>query len=320
MRTIERLGFDLFWLGDHPRGGPDCWTTLAALAVRTERVRLGPLVSCVYYRSAGLLASQATDVDRLSGGRLVLGLGAGDIPHEFAQLGLAYPPFPARAAALAETVALVRGLWGEGARHAAGRLRAGGAGALGARPRAGAPRPAPDRRRRGADHAAAGGAARRHVQLRPERGRPGAPGTCPRCGASWPRWTRTAPALGRPPEAVLRSHFGSVLLAEAEAAVEAALAARPNRADMVEAPREPGLPRRLTSYYRLPSLEHVANIAVAGTPPQFVAYFRALIDAGMRYFVVGPEGDPETVRLTVRLLAEAVMPHLAVPARTPAAS
>ncbi len=110
-QTAERLGFDSLWLGDHPMGGADCRTTLAALAVHTERVRLGPLASCVYYRSAGLLASQATDVDRLSGGRLVLGLGAGDIPHEFAQLGLAYPPFPERAAVLAETVALVRGLW-----------------------------------------------------------------------------------------------------------------------------------------------------------------------------------------------------------------
>jgi alkanesulfonate monooxygenase SsuD/methylene tetrahydromethanopterin reductase-like flavin-dependent oxidoreductase (luciferase family) len=55
----------------------------------------------------------APDVARLSGGRLGRGLGAGDIPHEFAQLGLAQPPFPARAAAVAETVALVRGLWGD---------------------------------------------------------------------------------------------------------------------------------------------------------------------------------------------------------------
>ena len=49
---------------------------------------------------------------------------------------------------------------------------------------------------------------------------------------------------------------------------------------------------------------------MAGTPPQFVAYYRALLDAGMRYFIVGPDGDPETVRL----LAEAVVPYLVVPA------
>jgi alkanesulfonate monooxygenase SsuD/methylene tetrahydromethanopterin reductase-like flavin-dependent oxidoreductase (luciferase family) len=117
-------------------------------------------------------------------------------------------------------------------------------------------------------------------------------------------------AVGRPPAAVLRSHIAWVVVAEDEAAVEAKLAARPNRTEMVEAPREPGLPRRLTAYYRIPSIEHVANLTVAGTPPQFVAYYRALIDAGMRYFVVGPDGDPETARL----LAEAVVPHLAAPA------
>ena len=117
-------------------------------------------------------------------------------------------------------------------------------------------------------------------------------------------------AVGRPPEAVLRSHIAWIVIAEDEAAVEAKLAARPSRADMVEAPREPGLPRRLTAYYRAPSIEHVANITVAGTPPQFVAYYRALIDAGMRYFVVGPDDVPASLRL----LAEEVVPHLAVPA------
>jgi alkanesulfonate monooxygenase SsuD/methylene tetrahydromethanopterin reductase-like flavin-dependent oxidoreductase (luciferase family) len=113
-------------------------------------------------------------------------------------------------------------------------------------------------------------------------------------------------AVGRPSEAVLRSHIAWVVVAETEAAVEAALAARPNRADMVEAPREPGLPRRLTAYYRSPSIEHVANVTVAGTPPQLVAYYRALIAAGLRYFVVSPSGDPETVRL----MADAVVPQL----------
>ena len=70
VQTIERLGFNSFWTGDHPmRGAIDCWMALAILAGRTERLRLGTLVSCVYYRSAGLLARQAADVDRLSGAR-----------------------------------------------------------------------------------------------------------------------------------------------------------------------------------------------------------------------------------------------------------
>jgi alkanesulfonate monooxygenase SsuD/methylene tetrahydromethanopterin reductase-like flavin-dependent oxidoreductase (luciferase family) len=311
VQTIERLGFDSFWLGDHPMGAADCWTTLAAVAVHTERLRLGPLVSCVYYRSAGLLARQAADVDRLSGGRLVLGLGAGDIPHEFAQLGLAYPPFRERATALAETVALVRGLWaadGAPVTQAGAFVRAAQA-RLATRPVQTPHVPL----------LIAGGGERITLRQVAEHADACNFGPNGATGSAWdlPDVQRKLAALdahcaavGRPPAAVLRSHIAWAVLRETDAAVEAALAARSNRADMVEAPREPGLPRRLTAYYRSPSLEHVANVTVAGTPPQFVAYYRALIAAGLRYFVVCPSGDPETVRL----VAEAVVPHLAVPA------
>jgi alkanesulfonate monooxygenase SsuD/methylene tetrahydromethanopterin reductase-like flavin-dependent oxidoreductase (luciferase family) len=310
-QMVERLGFDALWLGDHPMGGSDCWTTLAALALHTERLRLGPLVSCVYYRSAGLLARQAADVDCLSGGRLVLGLGAGDIPHEFAQLGLPYPPFRERAAAVAETVALVRALWAtDGA-----PVTLGGAFVRAEQARL-ATRPVQT------PHVPlliAGGGERitlRQVAAHADACNFGPNGAT---GSAWglPEVRRKLAALdahceaiGRPPEAVLRSHIAWVVLRATEDAVEAVLAARPNRADMVEAPGEPGLPRRLTAYYRHPSLEHIANVTVAGTPAQFVAYYRALIEAGMRYFVVAPSGDPETLRL----LAEEVMPRLPGPA------
>jgi alkanesulfonate monooxygenase SsuD/methylene tetrahydromethanopterin reductase-like flavin-dependent oxidoreductase (luciferase family) len=309
VQTLERLGFDSFWLGDHPMGGGDCWIALAALAVHTQRLRLGPLVSCVYYRSAGLLASQAADVDRLSGGRLVLGLGVGDIPREFAQLGLAYPPFPARAAALAETVALVRGLWGEAPDTLAGaHVRA--VDARLARPPGQAPH---------VPLLIAGGGER--VTLRQVAQHADACNFGPN-GAAGSAWGLAevrrklaaldahCAAVGRPPEAILRSHISWIVLAETEAAVEAKLAARPNRADMVEVPREPGLPRGLRAHYRIPSVEHVAVLTVAGTPAQFVAYYRALVDAGMRYFIVALDGDPETARL----FAEAVIPHVTVPA------
>jgi alkanesulfonate monooxygenase SsuD/methylene tetrahydromethanopterin reductase-like flavin-dependent oxidoreductase (luciferase family) len=110
-QRAEELGFDSYWVQDHPMGGPDCWTSLAALAVTTRRIRLGSIVSCVYYRSPALLARQAADVDRLSGGRLVLGVGFGDSEAEFRHMNLAVPPVPERQAALAETVQIVRGLW-----------------------------------------------------------------------------------------------------------------------------------------------------------------------------------------------------------------
>ena len=75
---VEQLGFDSFWVADHTMAFPvDAWTALAALAVHTERLRLGTLVSCIYYRPPALLAWMAADVDRFSGGRLVLGVGSG---------------------------------------------------------------------------------------------------------------------------------------------------------------------------------------------------------------------------------------------------
>src|SRR5262245_16688983 len=115
VQLVEGLGFDSYWAIDHPSAavsGADCWTTLAVLAASTHTLRLGPLVSCVYYRSPALLARMAADVDRLSGGRLVLGLGIGDSEPEFARLGLRLPPASERQQVLDETVRIVQGVWG----------------------------------------------------------------------------------------------------------------------------------------------------------------------------------------------------------------
>lgn len=80
---IEQLGFDELWVADHlmdlPRSGPplEAWTTLAALAASTERVRLGTLVSPVTYHHPAALARAAITVDQVSGGRVEVGVGAG---------------------------------------------------------------------------------------------------------------------------------------------------------------------------------------------------------------------------------------------------
>ena len=96
-RAAEDSGFDSIWVGDHllyrgdgrPDRGPwDVWTQLAALAAITSRVRLGPLVAATAFHAPGILARMAVSVDEVSGGRLVLGLGAGWNEPEFRAFGV----------------------------------------------------------------------------------------------------------------------------------------------------------------------------------------------------------------------------------------
>jgi len=117
----ERLGYDHLWALDRvdtmPRREPDHvfegWTTLAALSQSTSRARLGHLVTGVPFRNAGLLAKQAACLDVISGGRLLLALGAGGYPPEYESYGLRVGPDAERLAALAETVEAMRRLWSE---------------------------------------------------------------------------------------------------------------------------------------------------------------------------------------------------------------
>jgi len=113
VQMAEELGFDSYWIYDHPRWSADCWTTLAALAVTSKTIRLGSCVSCIYYRSPIMLARMAADVDRWSNGRLILGIGTGWASEEFAQLSIPFPNTPERQQALEEAVQVVMGLWGE---------------------------------------------------------------------------------------------------------------------------------------------------------------------------------------------------------------
>lgn len=139
--SAERHGLDGFFRSDHylrmgegdPLPGPtDAWTTLAALARETRRVRLGTLVSSVTYRVPGILAIQVAQVDQMSGGRVELGLGTGWFEEEHRAYGI---PFPAkRFGMLEEQLEVITGLWstpeGETFDHAGEHYRLEGAPAL----------------------------------------------------------------------------------------------------------------------------------------------------------------------------------------------
>ena len=111
-------------------GGPvlECWTVLAALATRTSAVRLGSLVLGNTYRHPAAVATMAATLDQVSGGRLVLGIGAGWQPNEHWAYGINFPPVRDRIAALDDACAVIASLLGQrrpGSGGAAGRLRDG---------------------------------------------------------------------------------------------------------------------------------------------------------------------------------------------------
>jgi F420-dependent oxidoreductase-like protein len=118
-RAAEQHGFhtlfrsDHYVSFDHPTewGSLDAWTTLAALATRTERVRLGTMVSPVAFRHPSNLAKSVTTVDHVSGGRVELGLGAGWFEREHRAYGFPFPSTAERYDVLEEYVEVVHRLW-----------------------------------------------------------------------------------------------------------------------------------------------------------------------------------------------------------------
>ncbi|MFE0729603.1 LLM class F420-dependent oxidoreductase [Streptomyces antibioticus] len=117
-KATEDLGFDAFFRSDHYLrmgdadglpGPTDAWITLAGLARETSRIRLGTLMTAATFRLPGVLAIQVAQVDRMSGGRVELGLGAGWFGQEHEAYGI---PFPKeKFGRLEEQLEIVTGLW-----------------------------------------------------------------------------------------------------------------------------------------------------------------------------------------------------------------
>ena len=114
----EATGWDGIWYADHfmPNAEdtsapwPECWTTLTALALRVPRGRLGTLVIGNTYRHPAVLAKMAVTLDHLSGGRLVLGLGAGWQENEHRQYGIPFYTVRERLERLDEACEMITGL------------------------------------------------------------------------------------------------------------------------------------------------------------------------------------------------------------------
>ena len=119
-RAAEDGGLDSLWVGDHllydlpdgtTRGPWECWSLLAGLAAITETVMLAPLVASTSFHAPAMLAKKAATVDEISGGRLMVGLGAGWNEREYSAFGF---PFDHRASRFEEAFTIVRMLLRDG--------------------------------------------------------------------------------------------------------------------------------------------------------------------------------------------------------------
>lgn len=121
-RQVEDVGYDAIWVGDHllyrwpgvpeARGPWEAWTMLAGIAAVTSRISIGPLVASTSFHAPAMLAKQAASVDEISGGRLVLGLGAGWNETEYRAFGF---PYDHRISRFEEAFTIIRTLLREGA-------------------------------------------------------------------------------------------------------------------------------------------------------------------------------------------------------------
>jgi alkanesulfonate monooxygenase SsuD/methylene tetrahydromethanopterin reductase-like flavin-dependent oxidoreductase (luciferase family) len=285
-RLADNLGLDAFFIGDHPAYALDAWLHLGVLAVQTSRIRLGSIVLCAGYRPPVLNARLAADLDNLSGGRVILGLGHGWNAAEFAQLGLPFPSVPDRQAALAETIEIIRGVWGPVPFTFAGRFhRTEGAHLL----------PAP-RQEPGPPLILAGAGERTALRLVARyadacnfgaghsTGLARSADDVRHKNAVLDRYCRES---GRDPRSVLRTHFTSWLML---------------------APTESEAISKRDRYYPNGLNEEQRYSRVIGTPEQAAVYYQALVDADMDYFVVQILDATDTE--TIELLAQEVVPRV----------
>jgi F420-dependent oxidoreductase-like protein len=120
-QKVDTLGFDTAWVFDHflpifsDPTGPclEGWTALAALAMATKNVRMGVMVTGNTYRHPAVLAKMATTVDIISGGRVILGIGAGWFELEHRAYGVPFPQVRERLARLDESLQVIKRLWTE---------------------------------------------------------------------------------------------------------------------------------------------------------------------------------------------------------------
>lgn len=292
-RQMEALGFDSLFVMDHPALHADPYIALSGAAAVTDKLHLGQLVMAATYRHPAFVARMQADLDNLSGGRSVLGVGSGWFEAEYNMMNLDFPPIGRRQKDLDELIAVVDGLWsgkpfthhGESFDIDAMHID-----------------PAPARRppvlvggsgKKGTMRQVAAWADACNVSEEQKLNVPGV--------SDAERFEQVAGVfaaldghlddLGRPRNEVLKSHFTSMLvLAPTQEQAN-------QRADAIDTSKSTSAGAR----------SHGRSFLAPASVDRAVAYYQGLRNAGAQYFVVQVEQDDSE---TMLLLANAVMPNV----------
>ena len=281
--VADEVGLDAFFIGDHPGYHVEPWLHLAAVAVQTKGVTLGSVVNCVMHRHPAMLGRLAADLDRISGGRCLLGLGIGWNKPEFAQLGIPFEPVPDRQRALEEAIRIIDGMFGDDPFDLDGKTWSTTGATVGKAVQA---------RRPALLIAGAGDNTLRQVARHADVSNFGSSANTGNVaeGGAPERLAfldRACEEIGRDPADVLRSHFTSwLMLAETR--------------DLALAKRDRYYPDGLT--------KEQSRTRIVGSPAEVVDYYCGLVTQGFRYLVVQIQ-DASDVE-TIRLLGTEVAPRL----------
>jgi len=292
-KLVEDLGYDALFIFDHPAVHVDPWICLSGLATVTSRLRLGSAVNCVWYRHPAYLARLAADLDNLSQGRLILGVGSGWLEREFRAVDQPFHVIPVRQRGLDDALTIINGVWGPTPFTYKGEHFQTEAMQI-----------EPDPYQTPHPPILIGGSGERTTlrqvaqygdacNVRESLSITDLTITDDQRAASVRRKFDAlhthCDTLNRPYDDILRTHFTLyLLLAPTEEEAAAKLAALNTAESTSPGTRRDG-----------------ATQVLAATPERAIAYYRAMAEAGSQYFVVQLDG---TDHETIRLLAEEVAP------------
>lgn len=292
-RQMEALGFDSLFIMDHPALHADPYIALSGAAAVTERLHLGQLVMAATYRHPAFVARMQADLDNLSGGRSILGVGSGWFQAEYAMMNLDFPGIGRRQKDLDELIEVVEGLWsGAPYTHHGETFDIDGMQID----------PPPARRppvlvggsgKKGTLRQVATWGDACNVNEAAKLNVPGATDAerFAQVAEIYAALDEHLDDLGRPRNEVLKSHFTSMLvLAPTQAEADA-------RADAIDTSKSTSAGARSNG----------RSFLASASVDRAVAYYQGLRNAGAQYFVVQVEQDDTE---TMFLLANAVMPNV----------